>query len=442
MSTALDKALDKGMPASPDAERSILGAILLDPNCLYESQTSLRSDGDDFSIDSHRRIFSRMVELGEHAKPIDIITLTEVLNARKELNSVGGVAYIASLTDGVPRRPSIKHYCAIVRDKSILRSLIHMANNIMARSADQGESPSEIMGSVEETLMSMQVVGKTFRSMRELVPEAIDELERLREVTNETLGLTTGFAALNDATTGIREGEIWVIGARPNVGKTPFACQIGLANAKQNLPVGVFSLEMIEKRITLRCMAHAGCAPADLIRDPRRMSEGQRASAYDKAAMMADFPLYVDDTRGISLRDLRAKVRRAVHQMGIKLFILDYLQIMNADGKNQFERVSNAMRGIQMLVGETKVPMVVLSQLNRDAKDPSKPPMLGDLRDSGVVEQDADVVILIHRPPFGDDPSVLSLTGEFIMAKMRDGVCGPEPFDFDPVSLQFRHSRH
>lgn len=434
---ATEANLEKGLPASLDAEKAILGAIILDVSLFYEADGVLSPE--HFYLDAHRRIFARMVELVDGGSPVDIVTITNALAARKEVEAVGGVGYISQLLDGVPHMPSIKQYIRIVRDKATLRGVIHAANNAITYALEQSAPGEEVLGSLEENCLALRTTGKALQPMMSLMQKASHEIEVLQAIPEGVLlGKSTGFQKLDELTTGIRKSELWVIGARPNVGKTPFGMQIALKAAEQECPVAVFSLEMSDLQLAFRCMAHAGCASAWELRDPRRMGFDDTNRALRRASQIAKWPIYVDDTPRLSLRELRAKLRWAVAKLGIELAIVDYLQLLKAPGKNEYEQVSNAATALRELTRETKCPIVVLSQLNRNAKDPEKAPNLGDLRGSGVTEQDANVVVLIHRPPVNDDPAVLSDKGDFILAKVREGVCGPEPFDFDTRSLTFK----
>jgi replicative DNA helicase len=428
--------LERGMPSAPDAEKSILGSILLDVNALYEAQQTLRSD--DFSVDAHRRIFQRMIELAEQGKPVDRITLPECLSVHKELEAVGGVSYVSSLPDGVPRRPSIKHHADIVKDKSVLRNLIHAASAAIERAAAQEEKADEVLGGLEDSLLELRATGRQFSTFKDLMQKCITKIRYLRTVETATLGLPTGIGPIDSITTGIRESELWIIGGRPNVGKTPLGCQIAMHNVMQGIPVALFSLEMDEEKTGMRYMAHMGAASARKIRDPRIMDDVEALRAMEIAANNSEWPLYVDDTPGLSLSQLRAKARLAIHKFGARLIVIDYLQLIDAPGKDAYTRVSNVARGLYQLKRETKVPVVALSQLNRNAKEPSKAPTMGDLRESGVIEQEADVIALVHRPPEGDDPNVLSCFGELILAKVREGERGPENVEFDRKTLTFK----
>lgn len=443
MSAAVE---ERGLPSSMDAERSILGAVLLDNGALYDAAWKL--DIEAFSLDSHRRIFARMLEMFNVSKPIDIITLSEYLREANQLESIGGVSYLASLTDGVPPRANVEHYVAIVLEKAQLRGLINSSNRIISAILERGTKPADCVMLMQEAISEVNETGKQSRAFAELMNDAIVEIDRLRSVTDTTLGATWNFQPLDDVTTGIRRDEFWVIGARPNVGKTPFGAQIAIANALglgsgRVRNVEFESLEMSDLQLAMRCLIHAGVTTPYSLRDPRRMSVEEVTEVKSGACRLAELPIWVNDTGSVTIGQLLNRMRYAVRRRKIELFVIDYLQLIGGPGKTAYDRVSASAAALRGFVRETKVPVVALSQLNRNAKDPNKRPELADLRESGVIEQEANGVVLIHRPEISNDENPemegqLSMDGEFILAKVREGVKGPEPFQFDENTLTFK----
>lgn len=441
-----DYNLEQGLPSSMDAERSILGAVLLDNGAMYDAAWKLSPD--TFSLDSHRRIFARMLEMFNVSKPIDIITLSEYLRDTQQLEASGGVSYLASLTDGVPPRANIEHYVGIVLEKAQLRGLIVAMNRVLSRILSAGDKPADCVMLLQEAIAEVNETGKQSRAFVELMNDAIAEIDRLRSVTETTLGASWNFQPLDDVTTGIRKDEFWVIGARPNVGKTPFGAQIAIANALglgsgRVRNVEFESLEMSDLQLAMRCLIHAGIASPYELRDPRRMSNDQVNEVKSGACRLAELPIWVNDTGSVTIGQLVNRMRHAVRRRKIELFIIDYLQLIGGPGKTAYDRVSASAASLRAFVRESKVPVIALSQLNRNAKDPNKRPELADLRESGVIEQEANGVVLIHRPEISmeENPEMegqLAMDGEFILAKVREGVKGPERFTFDENTLTFK----
>jgi replicative DNA helicase len=432
-----DYSLDRGLPASVDAERSILGAILLDNFAYNQAAEALRPD--DFSLDSHRRIYSRMVELSETSRPIDLITLTEELGRHKEVEAVGGVAYITSLTDGVPRRPNIEHYVRIVKDKAMLRGLIHAANGAIARALEQSETADEVLDAAETSIfrLSDDRLGRGFMGVNEIVhesfgPKGIDALyERGQRIT----GLATHYEDLDGITSGLQASDLVILAARPGMGKTAFALNIAEnAAVEDGKVVGVFSLEMSREALLLRLL----CSQARV--DSHKLRQGflgredcEKITAA--SATLGGSQLYIDDTPALSLHEMRAKARRLQQsQQHLDLIVVDYLQLMAAAPvgggrryENRTQEVSAISRGLKALAKELRVPVLALSQLSRapESRGGDHRPQLSDLRESGSIEQDADVVMFIFREEVynRDNPDLEGLA-ELIIAKQRNGPTG------------------
>ena len=447
---SLDHSLDRGMPASPDAERSILGAILLDNNLQDQAATVLVPD--DFSLDGHRRIYSRMMELSDSARPIDIITLTEELHRHKELESVGGVAYIASLTDGVPRRPSIEHYVKIVRDKALLRGVIHAASGIMARAADQEDSASDVLDAAEASILQLSQarLGQDLMGIADIAKESfggnIDALyQRGRRIT----GLETYYADLDELTSGLQPSDLVIIAARPSMGKTAFAINIAENAALQgNKVVAVFSLEMSKEALLNRMLCSVSRVDSHKMRSGF-ISKEDALKLKDALDVLMNAPIYIDDTPGLSMSEMRAKARRLKqkHEDKLDLIVVDYLQLMSAvapGGKryeNRTQEVSAISRGLKAIAKELKVPVVALSQLSRAPEQrggKDNEPKLSDLRESGSIEQDADVVMFIYRPEYynRNDPD-LEGKAKLIIGKQRNGPTDTIQLAFMKSSTRF-----
>jgi replicative DNA helicase len=443
-------SLERGLPASVEAERSILGAILLDAFSYTEAAGALRAD--HFSLDSHRRIYARMLELGESGRAIDLISLAEELGKQKELEAVGGVAYLSSLTDGVPRRPSIEQHIRLIKDKALLRSLIHTANSTIARAMEQSESAADILNVTEAEIFAIadDRLGKQFFSIPEIVQGSFESLDKLYERGQRVTGLATHFEDLDNLTSGLQPQDLVIIAARPSMGKTAFAMNI-VENAAtiDKKVVGVFSLEMSKESLLLRLLCSHARVDAHKLRQGflGREEFGKLARAL---AALAEAPIFIDDTPAISVQEVRAKARRLQQSQGrLDLLIVDYLQLMSATPlgsggrhyENRTQEVSAISRGLKAIAKELRVPLVALSQLSRAPESRGERghrPQLADLRESGSIEQDADVVGFIFREEVyrPDDPELEGLA-ELIIAKQRNGPTGTIPLAFIKRSTRF-----
>jgi replicative DNA helicase len=443
MATTPDIAFERGLPASIDAERSILGAVLLDNHSYNEAAEKLHAD--DFALDSHRRIFSRMSELIDAGRAVDIVTLAEELAKRKEVEAVGGVAYLASLTEGLPRRISIEEYVRIVKDKSLLRQLINICSTAITRAADQGEEALEVLNAAESGLLEVTERGITrgFASIPEIVSGSFGTIDNLfKEGQREVTGLATHFIDFDKMTSGLQKSELIIIAARPSMGKTAWAINIAQNAAIQGSKVvAIFSLEMSKESLLRRMLASQSLVDSQKIQKGYFTGEDQRKLTV-ALEHLVESKMFIDDTPGISLTEMRAKARRLRQMNGaLDLIVVDYLQLMTAAPvgasgakryENRTQEVSAISRGLKALAKELQVPVIALSQLSRasEQRGGDKKPMLSDLRESGSIEQDADVVAFIHREAYYNrdengqpDPDTEN-KAEIIIAKQRNGPTG------------------
>ena len=439
-----DYSLAQSLPANIEAERSILGAILLDNLAYNEAAEHLRPE--DFSLDSHRRIYSRMVDLAEASRPIDIITLPEELNRHQELEAVGDYAYVSGLLDGIPDRPSIEHYIKIVRDKALLRGLIHVANALIARAAEQSDPAEEILNDAEASIfqISEKRIGRGFMDIREIVKESFGSIDALLQRGQRITGLATHYTDLDEMTSGLQKSDLIILAARPSMGKTAFAINIAEnAAIEDQKVVGVFSLEMSREALLLRLL----CSRARV--DSHKMRTGSlwrddMTRVTQAMEQLAHAPIYIDDTPGLGLSEMRAKSRRLMQSQGrLDLVIVDYLQLMSGGSRrfeNRTQEVSAISRGLKGLAKELNVPVVALSQLSRapESRGGDHRPQLSDLRESGSIEQDADLVAFIFREEVykPDDPE-LQGRAEIIIAKQRNGPTGKLNLAFLKNSTRF-----
>ena len=433
-------AIDKGLPTNVDAERFVLGSILLDESLYVQAAGTLESD--DFSLDQHRRIFGRMGELQDRGEKIDRVTVANELMKFNELEACGGLSYLVSLDDGLPQIPNLDAYIRIVKDKAVLRRIIFASQNMMNRCLMGEEEPGEILAGAEETLLKLgEARVKTglvnadeiFRTYEGGINAFLDPSKRIK-------GVSTGFAKLDEMTGGMHGGDLFIVAARPSMGKTAFALNIAQHVAlRLKHTVAVFSLEMSRESLLTRML----CATARV--DSQRFRAGyltqeERRKLQHAVGELAEAPLYIDDTPGVHLMDMHAKLRRLKQERGqIGLVIVDYLQLMSGRGRfeNRNQEVSALSRGMKLLAKELNVPMMVLSQLSRavETRQGDHRPQLSDLRESGSIEQDADVVGFIFREEvYNRDREDLRGLAEFIVGKQRNGPVGT-------VNLVFLHAQ-
>jgi replicative DNA helicase len=445
-----DYNIASSLPANVEAERSILGAILLDNLAYNQAAEHLRPD--DFSLDSHRRIYSRMVDLAESSRPIDMITLIEELERRKELEAIGDVGYVSGLVDGVPDRPSIEHYIRIVRDKALLRGLIHAANAAIAKAADQSDPAEDILNEAEATIfqLSEKRIGRGFIGVQEIIKE-LGGIDALLQRGQRITGLETYYSELDEKTSGLQPSDLVILAARPSMGKTSFAMNIAEnAAIHGSKVVGVFSLEMSKEALLQRMLCSVARVDAHKFRTGSLWQDDTR-KIQQAIEQLAHAPIFVDDTPGISISEMRAKARRLVQSQGkLDLLIVDYLQLMSGGGgrryENRTQEVSAISRGLKGLAKELRVPVIALSQLSRAPETRGSGdhrPQLSDLRESGSIEQDADLVMFIFREEVykPDDPE-LEGRAEIIIAKQRNGPIGRINLAFIKRSTRFENMAH
>ena len=441
MATIPDIEFERGLPASLDAERTILGAILLDNHAYSEAASVLRFE--DFALTAHQRVFARMGELIDHNHVVDIVTLSEELAKRKEIESVGGVAWLASLTEGLPRRLSIEEYVRIVKDKSLLRQLINICSTAITRAADQSEEALEVLNAAESSLLEVTEKGITrgFSSVHDIVAGSFKTIDNLYKQGREITGLATHLTEFDRMTSGLQKSELIIIAARPSMGKTALAINIAQnAAIHGGKTVAVFSLEMSKESLLRRMLASEATVDSVKIQKGFLLRE-DRDKLTAALERLVEARIFVDDTPGISLTEMRAKARRLRQSAGgLDLIVVDYLQLMTAGTigpagrhyENRTQEVSAVSRGLKALAKELDIPVMALSQLSRNSEQRAgdKKPILSDLRESGSIEQDADVVAFIHRESYynrdksGEPDPDTENKAEIIIAKQRNGPTG------------------
>jgi replicative DNA helicase len=422
-------APERTLPHNLDAERSVLGAILVHNDAFNSAAQVI--DARDFYRDAHRRVFDRMVALNERSQAIDFVTLKEELSRAGELDEVGGPAYIASLADGVPRATNVEYYARIVKEKSTLRQLIYAANGILTNAYEADQESDVVLDEAESAIFAVAEgrLKAGFVPMSELVRESFPKIEQLFEQKRLITGVPSGFADLDTMTRGFQRGDLVIVAARPSMGKTSLVLNVSQYVAMQaDSTVGFFSLEMSKESLFLRLLTSEA-----QIDSHRLLSGAIGHKDYGRLShaleVLNSMRLFIDDTAGIGVLEMRAKARRLQKEHGLSLLVIDYIQLMSGRGRfeNRTLELASISRSLKGLAKELNIPIVVLSQLSRAPESRSDHrPQLSDLRESGALEQDADVVVLIYRDDaYNRDPNSPDAgTAELIVAKQRNGPTG------------------
>src|SRR5882762_5705366 len=433
---ALDPSkIDRLPPHSLEAEQGVLGCIMLAASeCLGECITKLKAGSEIFYDLRHRTIYDTMVEMYDTKVPIDTITLQQRLKDKQQLDGVGGLAFLSALPDAVPSAANLDYYLNIVREKHVLRKMIHACTGVVGRAYEHEGEVDGLLDEVERDILkiSEERVETTANSMKELVRQAITTIEDYHQRQGTLTGLGTGFIDLDRMTSGLHGGEMIVIAARPSMGKTSLAMNIAESVAiDQKQAVGVFSLEMTAESLVLRMLCSRSRVNLRNIRDGF-LAERDFPKLTGAAGKLANAPLFIDDSSGLSILQFRAKARRMQQQYQIKLFVVDYLQLLHSTARradNRQQEIADISNGIKSLAKELNVPVIVLSQLNREIeREKGRAPRLSDLRESGSIEQDADLVGLLYKP----------------VSKADDDESGSasEPEDAIPVNLLIAKQRN
>jgi len=435
--------LERPLPQNLDAERSVLGAILLDNHALNVAAERLRAD--DFLSDYNRRIYQQMVALGEMQQAIDLVTLTDQLHRRGELEAAGGAAYLAQLLDGVPSVTNIEHYTRIVKEKAVLRNLIHVTHAIQQQALEAEEDADAILDRAESSIFQLAEdrVRAGLVSMRDVVTADMDRLQRIITEGRKVTGLATGYPELDDLTSGLQGSELIILAARPSIGKTALALNIAENVAvRADVPraVAIFSFEMSKESLLMRMLSSLSPVDAHKFRTGHLSREDWRVMTQ-ALGRLSQAPLWIDDAGSATVVEIGAKARRLRRDKGLDLLVIDYLQLIAARGRfsNRNEEVTSITRGLKALAKELKVPVLVLSQLTRAPEREDRRPQLADLRESGAIEQDADVVMFIHRPnafKTEEAPDERART-ELIVAKQRNGPTDRVNFVFRSQYTRF-----
>ena len=435
----LDVALDRPLPQSTDAERAVLGSILINNNAFYRVLGTI--DTPDFFRDAHRTIFGAMRALAEQSREIDLLTLKDELAKRAVLDGVGGSAYISSLVDGIPDVANVERYARIVKEKSTLRRLIIMGNSVMRAALDAPGEPSEVLNIAEKSLYEIAEgsTEKGFVALDRITKANMTAIESLQGAGRLITGIPTGYDRFNEFTSGFQQQDLIIIAARPSMGKTSFMMNIAESIAipdrsgeprppSQRLySVGVFSLEMSKEQIGLRILSSESGVSNHLIR-AGMLSERNWRDLAEASARLSKAKIYIDDTPGIDIMEMRAKARRLKMETSLDMIMVDYLQLMSVKGKveSRNQEISQISRGLKAIAKELNTPLISLSQLSRrpEQRTGDHRPQLSDLRESGSIEQDADVVCFIYRDEVYNKETEEKGIAEIIIAKQRNGPIG------------------
>ncbi len=441
--------VDRLPPHSVEAEQGVLGCVFLSPHeCLGLCVEKFKTGASVFYDLRHQVIYELLTEMYDRKEAIDVITVQQRLKDKQQLQSVGGIAYLASLPDMVPSAANLSFYVNIVREKHILRKMISTCTEVVGRVYEHEGEVDALVDEVETEILrlSEERVESQTLSIKDVVHKAINRLEEYHANQGMLTGISTGFPDLDKMTTGLHGGEMIVVAARPSMGKTSLAMNIAEAVAiDQKLPVGVFSLEMSAESLVLRMLCSRARVNLRNIREGF-FSERDFPKITSAAGKLAAAPLYIDDTAGLSILQLRAKARRMWQQYGVKLFIIDYLQLLHSTARraeNRQQEIADISNGVKALAKELNVPVIVLAQLNREIeKEKNRKPRMSDLRESGAIEQDADLIGLLYKPSSGDDDEgpgaeQESVAVNLLIAKQRNGPTGDVSLTFLKTYTRF-----
>jgi len=417
-------------PQNIDAEMSILGGILLENEAINRVLDILVPD--DFYRESHRKIMRAMIELNDHREPCDLVTLTTILKKRGELEEVGGGAYLATLVDFVPTAANIAYYARIVKEKAIARNLIRAATDIVTEGYDEQAEIEELLDKAQKTIfeISENRVKTPYFQLNAILKDTIKHIGDLYERKEHTTGVPTGFLDLDEKTAGFQRSDLIIIAGRPSMGKTAFAlniAQYASLYAEPRCPVAIFSLEMSKEQLVTRLLCSEARVDASRLRTGHLL-DGEWEKVMRGAEKLFEAEIFIDDTPAISVLEMRAKARRLKAEHNIGMIVVDYLQLMRGSGspESRQQEISEISRSLKALAKELSVPVVALSQLNRGLESRTdKRPMMSDLRESGAIEQDADVIMFVYRDEVynKDNPDVRG-KAEIIIGKQRNGPIG------------------
>jgi len=430
-----EATLEKLPPQNLEAEQSVLGAILIDNNALTAALEILTSEY--FYRDAHRRLYDSMIELFDKSEPIDIITLTDQLKRKGELELIGGVSYLTSLVSMIPTAANVRYHAKIVKEKALVRGLLNAATDIARNVYESDFEAEELIDYAEKKIfdLSDKRINANFATLKDVIKDSFKMIEQLHSRKETVTGVPTGFKELDELTTGFQRSDLIIIGGRPSMGKTAFSLNIAQhVGVSLKEPVAVFSLEMSKEQLAFRMLCSEAMVDSNQIRKGF-IKKDDWHSLTSAASKLAESPIFIDDSSAVNILEMRAKARRIYAQHGLSLIVVDYLQLMRGRGNTERreQEISEISRSLKALAKELKVPVIALSQLNRgvETRTGNKKPTLADLRESGAIEQDADVIIFLYRDEVYNKNSPENKgKAEIIVAKQRNGPTGDIPLTF------------
>lgn len=424
----MNETIDRVPPHNHEAEQSVIGAIFLEPQSLISVAEIVMPE--DFYRIAHQKIFQTMLNLSDHGKAIDVVTVTEELSAKKELEDVGGLSYLTEIANAVPTAANVAHYAHIVEEKSLLRRLIRVATSIVEDGFTREDEVQALLAEAEKKMMevSSRKNAGDFIHIKDVLVKTYDNIELLHTRKGDVTGIPTGFRDLDKITAGFQRNDLIIVAARPSVGKTAFALNVAQNVAtKTDENVAIFSLEMGAEQLVMRMLCAEGNIDAQIMRTGALQNEDWRKLTMAMGSL-SNAGIFIDDTPGIRVNDIRAKCRRLKQEYGLGMIMIDYLQLIQGPGKsgeNRQQEVSDTSRSLKGLARELEVPVIALSQLSRGVEQrQDKRPMMSDLRESGSIEQDADIVSFLYREDYYDKETEDQNMIEIIIAKQRNGPTG------------------
>lgn len=419
--------LGKVPPHDIEAEQAVIGSMLTDQEAVYAAMERLKPE--DFYREDNKQIYTAILNIYNKAEPIDIITLKAELSSMGKLDAVGGLEYIVELPEKVPTTANVDRYIKIVEEKSLLRNLIRAANEILSSGYAQEDDVENIVDHAEKKIFDVmqKKSQKGYTTIKDVLVESFTKLEELYNQKEHITGVPTGFAELDKKTAGLHGSELILIAARPAMGKSAFALNIGsYAATRANVPVAIFSLEMSKEQVGNRILCSEALVDSNNVRTGE-LNDEELGKLAETSGELSQAPIYIDDTPGISVMEIRAKCRKLKLEKNIGLVIIDYLQLIQGSGKtsSREQEIAEISRSLKILAKEIEVPVIALSQLSRAVEArPDHRPMLSDLRESGSIEQDADIVMFLYRDDYYNEDSEKKNIAEVIIAKQRAGSTG------------------
>lgn len=435
-------------PQDLEAESAVLGAMLLDPDAVPKVMAVLSDEPEHFYVPAHRKVYRALVNLSNTGSPTDTVTVTSELKRMKELEAIGGTPFLSALLDTVLTTAHCEEHARLVLEKSVQRQLIQVATEIVQQSYDEGRRADELLDEAEQSIFAIREAGtrKGFKGIKPLLHTEMERFDRAQQEKRLVTGVETGFHQLDEMTSGLQAGELCIIAGRPSMGKTALALNIAVhASTRHKMPVGIFSLEMADESLTARIL----CSTAGVsMKKVRRgmITKRERSQLTTALGPLSEAPIHIDDSPGLNALDIRARARRLTSEVRLGLVIIDYLQLMEAHGgrsreRNRQQEISEISRSLKAMAKELNVPVVAISQLSRAPEArPDRRPQISDLRESGAIEQDADLVLLLYRAKFyarADDE--VDDTAEVIIGKQRNGPLGVVKLTFLDECMRFEN---